>query len=446
MSKEREPHRYRPPESPRPRPGEERRDVALRELLRSPLEDSPPRRRLHPVLAVAAGLVVAAAAIAIPVLMLGGEGAGDGSAASTTAEDTGTGTGADTTGSTAAATTTLPGVEGYPDDRVFSLAADVGGGRILVLGGVRPTRNLLGSTGFDDVWLYEVGSDRWFDISGVPRPVARFGASLAFDTSARELVLFGGGSGGPRWCRPGPRCGLNVLGDTWVFDPGSFGWTSLDPASPPAARSGQAMVYDSSANRIVMFGGVVLSGQVARLLGDTWLYDAAANTWTEVDTEDPPAPRHSQAMVYDGDRDRVLMWGGSIEYGIEPDTSVWSYDPEEAAWAETPMAGGPPMLTGAVLVWIPGGGTYLIGGEGEITREIAEGVTATEPGWSEQVWRLDLEAGAWEEMQPLPEAPVGHAAAYDPVSERIVLVWEGRTALYDPRTGEWSDRTPAEQG
>jgi hypothetical protein len=445
VRKKPEPRRYRPPESPRPRPGEQRRDVALRELLRSPLEDVRPRRRISPVLAVAAGLVVAAAAIAIPLLLLGGDTPGEGSAAPSTTGDAG-GTGAETTGSSAATTTTLPGVEGYPEDRIFSLAAEVGGGRILLIGGVLPTRNLLGSTGFDDVWLYDVGSDRWFDVSGVPRPVARFGASLAFDTSARKVVLFGGGSGGPRWCRPGPRCGLNVLSDLWQYDPGTRQWTALDPASPPAARSGQAMVYDPTANRIVMFGGVVLTGQIARLLGDTWLYDTAGNAWTEVTPATAPEPRHSHAMVYDGDRGRILMWGGSIEYGIEPDTSVWAYDPEEAAWAGTPMEGGPSMLTGAALVWIPGDGTYLIGGEGEITREIADGVTATEPGWSNQVWRLDLEAGAWTEMAPLPEAPVGHAAAYDPVSERVVLVWDGRTVLYNPPTGEWSDRTPPDEG
>ncbi len=70
------------------------------------------------------------------------------------------------------------------------------------------------------------------------------------------------------------------LGDTWAYDPVANSWTELHPSggSPPA-RIGHSMVYDPVARRVMMFGG---SAQAGAAFGDTWAYDAGANSWTEL--------------------------------------------------------------------------------------------------------------------------------------------------------------------
>ena len=40
------------------------------------------------------------------------------------------------------------------------------------------------------------------------------------------------------------------------------------------------MAYDSSSHRVIMFGGSVADG--SKYFNDTWAYDPAANTWTEL--------------------------------------------------------------------------------------------------------------------------------------------------------------------
>ena len=58
--------------------------------------------------------------------------------------------------------------------------------------------------------------------------------ALAFDRPRGEIVLFGGdGDTG----RPN---------DTWVWIGATSSWTQRSPASPPSARIGHALAFDSA--------------------------------------------------------------------------------------------------------------------------------------------------------------------------------------------------------
>ena len=52
----------------------------------------------------------------------------------------------------------------------------------------------------------------------------------------------------------------------------------------PSPRSGQALVYDESGGRLIMFGGFYLAAPdgEAGYMGDTWAYDPAVGSWTEL--------------------------------------------------------------------------------------------------------------------------------------------------------------------
>src|SRR5438874_3914689 len=58
-----------------------------------------------------------------------------------------------------------------------------------------------------------------------------------------------------------------LFGDTWEWD--GTDWIQKTPATSPPPRECHAMAYDSTRERVVLFGGTDGSG----FLGDTWEWD-----------------------------------------------------------------------------------------------------------------------------------------------------------------------------
>jgi len=97
---------------------------------------------------------------------------------------------------------------------------------------------------------------------------------MAYDRANHRLVLFGGTDGG-------------YLGDTWTLNLTENAWRNVTPASSPPGRTGHSMVYDRSRGLVVLFGGRNGGGY----LNDTWAYDTAKNTWTQIATPVAPGAR-----------------------------------------------------------------------------------------------------------------------------------------------------------
>ena len=93
-----------------------------------------------------------------------------------------------------------------------------------------------------------------------PRP--RIGHAMAYDSTRRRVVLFGGDS-------------LDdvLFDDTWEWDGDS--WTQVQDIGP-GRRVHHAMAFDGTRSRTVLFGG--RSGGL--LLGDTWEWNG--ENWTQV--------------------------------------------------------------------------------------------------------------------------------------------------------------------
>ena len=77
--------------------------------------------------------------------------------------------------------------------------------------------------------------------------------------------------------------------------------TSLSP------RSGHGMIYDPVNHKVILFGG---RSSGIQLLDDTWEYDYATNTWTELQPEVSPPSRAEPAMAYDSSNQKVVLFGG----------------------------------------------------------------------------------------------------------------------------------------
>ncbi len=175
---------------------------------------------------------------------------------------------------------------------------------------------------------------------------------LAYDSSADRVLLFGG-------CRGGMTC--TPLNDTWSYDYWSNTWTNVSPAVAPPAGVDLPMVYDSQADRLVLFGqGPGLWGAGSPLSNVTWTYDYAAKAWTNQSPTGPPPPRYVPGMTYDSVRGRTILFGGIVPNGSVPHWTLmndsWSYSLVNSQNA--PSSGGPPI--GGFAGW----SAFLLAGTG----------------------------------------------------------------------------------
>lgn len=114
-------------------------------------------------------------------------------------------------------------------------------------------------------------------------------------------------------------------------------WMRLAPAeqSPPHRRSA-AMVYDVERQVIILHGGTSSEGAV---LNDTWEWNGA--TWSAVSTTGPARSDHT--MVYDSTRHRTVLFGGEASAGTDPSrlsAQVWDFDGVGWTLANDPTPSG----------------------------------------------------------------------------------------------------------
>lgn len=170
-------------------------------------------------------------------------------------------------------------------------------------------------------------------------PPSRMGHDMVWASSWNCMVMFGGYNG-------------STLGDTWCLTASFPGvqWTQMfvQGAIPP--RNGHAMAFDQRRNRVVAFGGGDANGQ---FLGDTWELVPAMLGWQWIQrtpTQSPPR-RWQHRMDYDPARGVVVMTGGygnpqCGQYCASHLDDVWEYDGD--TWTQrVPSTSLPPVREGA---------------------------------------------------------------------------------------------------
>ena len=239
-------------------------------------------------------------------------------------------------------------------------------GKVILFGGC-PGATLEGSTvteqkytAFNDTWAYDPAANTWTNLepSG-DVPSAREQYSMAYDSGTGKVIVFGGYD---------PKTGYG-LADTWAYDPAANTWTNLKPSGDvPPATIFQSMIYDARDKKVILFGGIGAD----RILNDTWAYDPATNTWTNLNPSgDVPSARDAHTMVYDSANGRVILFGGDTG---RTDTSVspndtWAYDPSANKWTErSPLGDVPSGRSDYSIAYDSGAGKVIlfggVGGDG----------------------------------------------------------------------------------
>ncbi len=184
-------------------------------------------------------------------------------------------------------------------------------------------------------WIYDLNADTWTAVTPGPQPPGLALTSLVYDAAVRKFVLFGGMDA----ASPGFFYGSNW---TYLFDPATQRWTNVSPAVSPPTRYGQAMAYVPSLGRILLFGGEheVLDpsapgGGIIYTVNDTWEYDAAADTWTNV-TKGPAPSWNSGPFLWSEPRSSRVYLLDQVP------GHTWAFNPSNDTWLQlTPEARGP---------------------------------------------------------------------------------------------------------
>jgi hypothetical protein len=301
--------------------------------------------------------------------------------------------------------------------------------------------------------------------------------ALVYDAHNREAVLIGGG--GP-WGRVGKEKEQVRPGDwiydepvhrvrrltsdeaggvtkarewfpghcgTWLFSEQTLAWKPIDQplGRQPCGRILPAATYDASLKKIVLFGG----DDYTRCLDDTWVYDCATRTWTEVPPPVSPPARACAGMASVAGEEVVLLTGGYAA-GWKGLCDTWVYDIAANTWtrlaAELPVpapycsADADP-ATGALIVYGANADMVISGfSHGYSTHAVVSAM------------RLDVGSAPKATVPPPVRAPTYHCSAgilfSQPLPEDLLGAKNpgldpkaGRKAVADLPANTWVLRT-----
>ncbi|HLG19827.1 MAG TPA: immunoglobulin domain-containing protein [Bdellovibrionota bacterium] len=104
----------------------------------------------------------------------------------------------------------------------------------------------------------------------------------------------------------------------WIWD--GVSWTTLNPAIMPPARYNNALAYDSDRDRVVLFGGNSIEPPNPPF-GDTWEWDGTS--WTGPLATSDPRYRYNHALAYDDFHYNVVLFGGTDDSYDFDETRFW---------------------------------------------------------------------------------------------------------------------------
>jgi len=278
----------------------------------------------------------------------------------------------------------------------------------------------------------------WLNMNPASPPISRESFGFAFDSKNNRAILFGGWNG------------TVYLNDTWAYDYGTNMWTQLrndgEIQPNPPRRAGCGMVYDSTDEVIVLYGGFNPS---IGILNDTWEFNVNTNIWN--DTTPPkgfPNPSLvNVGLAYDDVADMTVL-AGSL--GWDPGAfETWVYEATAQSWANRTSGTQPEPRTGHALAF-NGVFTVLQGGAPLTPDPLVQ--------WHDDTWLYAYGNDTWFEMEynylatpPRPSLKVDYAMAryFDgvmniegkPKPPMPIMIYEQYNLTPPYNKNDWNDLT-----
>jgi hypothetical protein len=260
-----------------------------------------------------------------------------------------------------------------PPRTAAAMAYDPATGNTVLFGGDEVTGG--SGTMLSDTWIWD--GSTWSEQFPIASPPARYGASLVYDASTGNLVLFGGISAD------------GDLSDTWTWD--GTTWAEQLPKTSPSPRSAASMAYDAQSGDVVLFGG--LAGRTIE--ADTWIWNGT--TWTQQLPTTKPSGRDGASMSYDAATQEVVLFGGNSG-GATDLSDTWTWN--GTTWASKRPTDSPSGRYGASMAYDPvTSDVVLFGGYGGGQSDLGD------------LWAWD--GTTWNEQFPAASPPARRFSSMD---------------------------------
>ncbi len=287
-------------------------------------------------------------------------------------------------------------------DFMHSAVWDRDNSRVLLYGGVHDS----GTQRFihNEIWAYTPNGQHWEGKQHAPR--FKFLHSAVWADSYHMMIVWGGITFANDQ--------LYLLGETMCYWPANNSWGFRAP-NPWGGRVGQAAVWDSDQQKMIVVGGTP-DGTFVNATGDTYAYDPATNRWSQRDSLPANQARGGHTAVYDTQNDRVLIFGG-IKDGNAM-TSVYSYSWSSDSW--TWRGNGPVDRFFHAASWDPvNNKMYVFGGQ------------ASNGANSARFFEYNPLQNDWNQLEAAPSRRHQTALVWDPDRARG-LVFAGAVTTGNP--------------
>ena len=299
----------------------------------------------------------------------------------------------------------------YPKQRIgHKMVYDSTNDKMIMYGG----NTITGDAGRSfETWSYDYNTNTWIKLETANTPYG-YNAYLAYDSESDKIVSFGGS-----------HADQFPSNQTWIYDYTENTWTQVLPTNVPYMREYCKMVYDSESDVVIMFGGALhrdsnpLSDD-SWYFNDTWSYDYNTNTWTNMTYTSYPLNYYFDAVAYDSESDRVIVYGGTKEADAYLDPTggrytdeTWSYDYNTNTWDNITPSVSPSPRTGSSMVYDSKNDLIILfGGYTHLQRTEID----------HETWSFDYNTKTWTELDPEGDLERrAYSMAYDSESEKVVL-------------------------
>jgi len=261
----------------------------------------------------------------------------------------------------------------------------------------------------DDLWEWDGEAWALLQVEG-ETPPSRCYHTLVWDSTEERLLVFGG-----FLLESIIPTRWTMRGDLWAFAGERWEEVAAD-GDGPLGRANPSAVFDAVRGMLVVVGGVCSD----RPCEDTWLWDAGG--WRQP-TGAGPAARAMHSLVFDGSGSRAVMFGG-IDVDGEPLDELWEW--RAPVWTRLPDdPEGPPARGGHIAVWGRHAGEgsermFVFGGCAEVGEVDGDDDGCTQALADAWTW----DGSTWEQVHDGggdPKPRWRHAAAHDALTGRTLV-------------------------
>lgn len=328
-----------------------------------------------------------------------------------------------------------PGVS--PPTRAVAMAAyDAAIQQVVLFSGFTSTFAI----GFpNEVWLWD--GNTWKQQSQSPSPAPQFGGTMSYDEARRQVVLFGGNNG------------TGAVGirnrETWIYannaiqqfftlsssvSPSGAGTvaSSAPGQAGPVFRAGSEVTVTASSTAAAPFGywtgACATQGNPCnlRMIADTSVtanYPAPPK-WIQLGPVNSPPGRTNAGLVFDTSQSEAVFFGGLAEVTGLNSNQTWTWDGTN--WSMQHPSVSPSPRSGHAMAFDPGHNLVVLFGGGSGSGELAD------------TWVWNTAAGTWTQLSPAhsPSAREGARLEWD--GTRLILFGGQTTAGASSETWAWN--------